>query len=244
MSLTVDVYTSKGTKSGTTKLPKEVFDKPTSDVLLSQAVKVHLSNQRQNTKRTQTRGQVSYSTRKIWRQKGTGRARHGSRRAPIFVGGGSAHGPTGNENYSKKLPKKMRRQALLGALTLKQQDKQITVIKDITALEPKTKSMQAMLQKVFKYPTDTKKALIILDKPHQNVIQSSRNLDGITTTQANRLNVFEVLNHPTIIISQDALKLIANPLPAKTGSPITKPPTPAKKTATPKPTKTTKTKKV
>lgn len=238
MSLTVDVYTSKGTKSGTTKLPKEVFDAPASDLLLSQAVRVFLSNQRQGTKKTQTRGEVNYSTRKLWRQKGTGRARHGSRRAPIFVGGGKAHGPTGNENYTKKLTKKMRRQALLGALTLKQQAKQIAVVKDIDAIEPKTKAMQTMLKKVAKYPTDTKKALIILDKPHQQVIKSSRNLDGIATTQASRLNAYEVINHPTLIISQSALSQIAQPVTDKSETKPAKP-TPATKKPATKSTKTT-----
>src|SRR3989344_7204583 len=115
-SLTVPVYEISGKEKGSLSLPKEAFSVDVNKALLAQAVRVYQSNQRQGTASTKTRGEVVGSTRKIYRQKGTGRARHGDIKAPIFVGGGVAHGPK-SANYRKSISQKMRRIALLGALS-------------------------------------------------------------------------------------------------------------------------------
>jgi len=155
----VNVYTISGKKSGTTTLPKEIFGKEVSEKLLAQAVRVYLANKRQAPAKTKSRGEIKTSKRKIWRQKGTGRARHGSRNAPIFVKGGVAHGPRGNQNFSLKMPKKMKRAALLGALTNKADDKKIFVIEDFTKIKPKTKEAQKLIDVLLK-KENTRKTLV------------------------------------------------------------------------------------
>lgn len=206
MSLTTKVYDHKGITTGSKKLPAEVFAVTANPHLMAMAIKVYLSNQRQSTKATKTRGQVKFTGKKIWRQKGTGRARHGSKRAPIFVGGGRAHGPTGKENYKLKLPKKMRRRALLSSLSYKQEQNQIKIIKDTSKLTGKTKEMDQLLQKI--YQKKSPKTLLILDKPEKNAIQSSKNLEFLTTTQATRINPFEILNHHQLLIEDKAINTL------------------------------------
>src|SRR3990167_8071260 len=109
-----------------------------SPQLLAQAIKVYLTNQRQGTKHAKTRGEVAGSGKKIWRQKGTGKARHGDRQAPLFVGGGIAHGPKGNENYKLNLPDKMKRLALRIVLTDKLKDERIVLVKSLKTVKAKT----------------------------------------------------------------------------------------------------------
>src|SRR3989337_4248642 len=117
----------KGTDAEKTVLPKDVFEKKVKPVILAQAVRVWLSNQRAANAKTKTRTEVSKTTAKMYKQKGTGRARHGSYSAPIFVGGGVAHGPTGGENWKLKLPAKMTKKALLGALSIRAREKKLIV---------------------------------------------------------------------------------------------------------------------
>jgi large subunit ribosomal protein L4 len=198
----VDCYDYTGKKLEPVTLPKNVFEVPASEDLIAQAVSIYLTRQRQGTKAVKTRGQVSYSTHKIWKQKGTGRARHGSRKAPIFVGGGVSHGPTGLENYSPKLTQKMRHRALLGSLTLKAQDKKIVFIDDLSKLQPKTKDMMNLLKTVASYPDN--QLLMILDEPYQAVLKSVKNLPKIQSTQVKRLNTYEVMKANTLVICQKA----------------------------------------
>ncbi len=202
----VNVYDLTGQKVSTQELPESIFAKPASPALLAQAVRVYLSNQRQNTKAVKTRGQVSYSTHKIWKQKGTGHARHGSRRAPIFVGGGVAHGPSGEENYNLKMSQKMRRVALLGALTA--QAENISLIKDLAECDGKTKNLKATLAKIVGENTKT---LLILESPLPKVLQAVKNLNWVSPTQTQRLNTYEVLNHRHLVISVAALGRLAQP---------------------------------
>ncbi len=146
----VDLYTINGTKSGQIDLPKEIFAAKINEPLMTQAVRVYLSNQRQALARAQTRSEVNRTKAKWFRQKGTGRARHGARSAPIFVGGGKAHGPTGEQNYCLKMSKAMKKKALFSALTAKLKDKEIIIVKGMEKVEPKTKKMSEILQKFAK----------------------------------------------------------------------------------------------
>src|SRR5690606_29529415 len=128
--------------------------------------------------------------KKIWKQKGTGRARHGSRRAPIFVGGGVAHGPTGNESYTLSLPSKMRQAALRGSLTSKAQAQAVSALAAVDDFKGKT----ADLLKAVNAISGEAKTLLILDKPYAPVIKAGRNIKNLTLTQATRLNTYEVLH--------------------------------------------------
>ena len=206
-TITVPEYSIKGEKLGTTALPENIFGVSVTPSLLALAVNVYVSNQRQATRKAQTRSEVSRTTAKIWRQKGTGRARHGSRRAHIFVGGGVAHGPKLNANFAKTLPKKMRRKALLGALSLRVKNNELVVLNNLNTVESKTKTFSELLAKVVNYPT-SRKVLIILPDVFEGVINACANLKGVSITQARRLNTHELLHANTIILSKDAISVL------------------------------------
>ena len=198
----VDVYTLSGTKSGQMELPKEIFAAKINEPLMAQAVRVYLSNQRKAQAKVKSRGEIAKTTAKWFRQKGTGRARHGARSAPIFVGGGVAHGPTGEQNYQLKMPKKMKKQALFSALTSKFKTNEVLVIKDLAKIEPKTKKMKTILEKLAK----DNKATIILSEKLEIVARAARNLKGLNLSQANQLNPYQVLNGGQLIFMKEAVE--------------------------------------
>ncbi|PIZ46561.1 50S ribosomal protein L4 [Candidatus Woesebacteria bacterium CG_4_10_14_0_2_um_filter_39_14] len=198
----VDLYTLSGTKSGQMELPKEIFAAKINEPLMAQAVRVYLSNQRKAQAKVKSRGEIAKTSAKWFRQKGTGRARHGARSAPIFVGGGVAHGPTGEQNYQLKMPKKMKKQALFSALTSKFKTNEVLVIKDLAKIEPKTKKMKTILEKLAK----DNKATIILSEKLENVARAARNLKGLNLSQANQLNPYEVLNGGQLIFMKEAVE--------------------------------------
>ena len=198
----VDLYTLSGTKSGQMELPKEIFAAKINEPLMAQAVRVYLSNQRKAQAKVKSRGEIAKTTAKWFRQKGTGRARHGARSAPIFVGGGVAHGPTGEQNYQLKMPKKMKKQALFSALTSKFKTNEVLVIKDLAKIEPKTKKMKTILEKLAK----DNKATIILSEKLENVARAARNLKGLNLSQANQLNPYQVLNGGQLIFMKEAVE--------------------------------------
>ncbi len=201
-----DLYTLTGRKSGQISLPKEIFAAPVNEQLMAQAARVYLSNQRNAKAKTKTRAEVRGSRRKIWRQKGTGRARHGDRYAPIFVGGGRAHGPTGEENYKLRMSKAMKKKALFSALTSKAKAKEIIAIKGLAKIEPKTKAMAKTIKAL---PLEkSKKILLVLPSVLDNVIRAGRNLSGLELTQANQLNPYQILNHDQLILMEESLEKI------------------------------------
>jgi len=186
-------------------LPKEIFSAQVRPALMAQAVKVYLSNQRQAPAKTKSRGEVKVSKSKIWRQKGTGRARHGSKNAPIFVGGAKAHGPTGKQNYRLKLAKKMKQLSLFSALTSQLQDKNIMVVDGLEKLAPKTRKINLVFNKLLKNP---KKISLILDKPIDSIRRSTNNLPYITISMAQNLNTYNVLNANTLIFIPNSIKTL------------------------------------
>lgn len=203
--LTVDVLDIKGKVAGTVTLPKEVFGATVNPTLMAQAVRVYLANQRKGTASTKTRGEITASTKKIWRQKGTGRARHGAVSAPIFVGGGIAFGPKPRD-YSLHLPKKMKRKALASALTSKLHDGAIKFVDGLEKVEPKTKRMYETITAVI---ADGKgrnlaKTLLVIPEKVESVERSARNIEGITIRPVNLLNAYEVLRSKTLIFMKDA----------------------------------------
>lgn len=209
--MTAPAFTATGTKSGAANLPKTVFSAKIIKPLMAQAVKVFLSNQRQSSAQPKTRGQVVGTTKKIYRQKGTGRARHGAKTAPIFVGGGVSHGPSNQKNYKLKLPQTIKQKALKSALSVKRQDNQLAVIADLKTIKPKTKVLQKILTIILtklKAKPNAKVTLVISQKT-TSLTRASGNLKHLKVILANQLNTYQVLNGGTLIFTKPALKKLA-----------------------------------
>lgn len=210
-----DSHTLTGRKSSQLNLPKEIFGAPINNQLMAQAVKVYLANQRKARAKTKTRGEISGSRRKIWRQKGTGRARHGDRYAPIFVGGGRAHGPTGEQNYQLKMSRAMKRKALFSALTSRLKDKEVVFVKGLVVkTEPKTKEMAKIIDNL-KLKKKDKKILLVLPGILTNVIRAARNLANVELAQANQLNTYQVLNCDQLIFMEESIDKLKETFLAK-----------------------------
>ncbi len=209
--LTVDVYGVKGTVVETIALPQEMFGAKANPTLMAQAIRVYLANQRRGTVSTKTRGEVDGSTRKIYRQKGTGRARHGGARAPIFVHGGLAFGPKPRD-YSLKLPQKMKQKALFSSLSSKLQDGKVTVVSGFETVSPKTKEMVGILKNFSKESGKKKKILIVTpaisQQAVQNVHRAARNIEGVRLLEANKLNTYDVLNTSRLVLMKDSITLM------------------------------------
>jgi large subunit ribosomal protein L4 len=188
----------------TPTLNKAIFNVEVNNhELLKLAYDAYLANARQASATTKRRGEVRGGGKKPWRQKGTGRARFGSSRNPIWRGGGVVFGPLGNENYKKKLSTKSRRQAVRQALTLAHKAKKISVL-DITA-SGKTKDIANFL---VKEKITVRRILMVVDKKTPELIRSSRNLQQVELVSATYLSVFHILNADTIIITPAALKAV------------------------------------
>lgn len=207
--LKISVYNILGKTVESLSLPKEVFSVKVNDNLMTQAVRVYLANQRRGTVKTKSRGEVNISTKKIYKQKGTGRARHGAASAPIFVGGGIAFGPRPRD-YSLKMSQKSRKVALFSALTSKLQDGGIKVVSGLEKLEPKTKSMATLL--TLLQLRGKKNSLLLVTpksgKDFKNVFKSARNIEGVEITSTNLLNTYAVLKARNILFMKDAVKTL------------------------------------
>ncbi|MBL7150587.1 50S ribosomal protein L4 [Candidatus Microgenomates bacterium] len=213
----IDIYNIKEEKTGKIQLPEEFFGAVVNKQLMAQAIRIYLANQRKARAKTKTRGQVTGSGIKIYRQKGTGRARHGDRYAPIFVGGGVTHGPRGIKNRRLKMSKKMRRKAFFSALTSKFKEKKIVVIKDLEKINPKTKKMAKVLDKIInrkpatlktQKKKKTQKILLILPNVLENVMRAGRNIPSLKTIQAKQLNTYEVLNGGLLVFMKSSIKTL------------------------------------
>lgn len=210
MAVKVDVFDIKGKVTGKISLPEEIFAAKVNEKLVAQAVRVFLANQRQGTASTKTRGEVRGSRRKIWRQKGTGRARHGDKYAPIFVGGGIAHGPK-PKDFSLKIPKKMKRRALFGTLTSKLKEKQLLVVSGLEKIKPKTKEILKMTENLKLKTKNNKlkvKTLLIIPKKAKNIILAGRNLENLALCQADLLNPYQVLNAKKLVLMKEAIPVL------------------------------------
>jgi len=200
----LDVYNTSAKKISAITLKKAIFSAKINQSLMAQAVRVYLTNQRFANAQTKSRGQVITSKRKIWRQKGTGRARHGSRNAPIFVGGAKAHGPTGEQNYKRKLSKQMKKQALFSALSQQLQDKNILVLSGLDQLKPQTKNFDQVFKKLVKQP---QKLLLLLSDSKATIKRGTSNLPYLITAPAIQLNTYQVLNAHKLIFTKEAVQV-------------------------------------
>lgn len=210
--MAVPTYTKSGTKATTAaKLDATVFDaKPENHELLKQAYVAYLANGRGNYAVTKTRGQVSGGGKKPWKQKGTGRARFGSSRNPIWRGGGIAFGPTGEENYTHKLPVAQKRLAIRQALSMAADENKVIVVESL-ALNGKTADAVKFFDKIGA----TKNILVVVVDKTVDIDRATRNLSNIKLVQAQYVNVYDALNADTIVIASDALPVISEWLGGK-----------------------------
>lgn len=200
----VPVIDKHGKEVSQTDLPADIFEVEVNVGLMHQAYVRQMANARQANAHTKTRGEINLTKAKWYRQKGTGRARHGARSAPIFVGGGRAHGPRNDRNYTKDMPKKMRRQALRSALSALLRDEQLVVVDDITLDEPKTRLMADYLNSV----AGTQNVLVLFTPEQKELSRSVYNLDKATALHVNYLNIRDLLRHDKVVISLAALDSI------------------------------------
>ena len=199
---TVDVRSAKGRKTGTVELPAEIFDVQVNVPLIHQVVVAQLAAARQGTHSTKTRGEVRGGGRKPYRQKGTGRARQGSIRAPQFTGGGVVHGPTPRD-YAQRTPKKMKAAALHGALSDRAQHGRVHVVAGfVDGDTPSTKSALAMLAKV----TQRANVLVVFDRADELTVKSLRNAPQVHLIAADQLNTYDVLCSDDIVFTKAALE--------------------------------------
>ena len=199
-SVSLSVVGTDGKSKGTVSVSKKLFGSPAPQGLLEQSVRVHLANRRQGTASTKTRGEVEGSTRKIYRQKGTGRARHGAIRAPIFVGGGIVFGPKPRD-YGLRFPVNMKRRALSGALSVKVEQGDMVIIDGLENLEPKTRIMAQTLAGL----TAGKSTLLVVSGAAQGVVRAARNLAVVDVIPARNINAYEILVHDKVIVMKSAL---------------------------------------
>jgi large subunit ribosomal protein L4 len=201
--MVVPMYNTSGEKVGEVELRSDIFEVPVSVSLMHQALVRQLANARQGTHMTKSRGEVNRTKAKWYRQKGTGRARHGSRNANLFVGGGVAHGPK-PRGYTKKMPRKMRRAALRSALSAKALENRIVVLDTLEMGVPKTKEMAAVLGNLGL----DRRVLILLPERNEPVEKSARNLPQVKTLRASYLNVRDLLGYDHLLVPLGALQVI------------------------------------
>jgi len=201
--LMLPVYAMNGDQVGEVEVSGEFFAATVAPKLMHDAVLAYLANQRQGNAATKERGEVAGSTRKLFRQKGTGRARAGSRRSPTRVGGGVAFGPHPRD-YRQRLPKKVRRQALCGALTSRATSGEIRVLDSLTLDRISTKTVAEML-KALGLTDDT---LLVTGKPDDTLMKSARNIEKLQLARAEDLNTYEVLFHHTLLFTREGLSRI------------------------------------
>jgi large subunit ribosomal protein L4 len=200
-ALKLDVRTPAGETDGSVELPAELFDAPANIALMHQVVTAQLAAARQGTHSTKTRGEVRGGGRKPYRQKGTGRARQGSTRAPQFTGGGVVHGPKPRD-YSQRTPKKMIAAALRGALSDRARNGRIHAITELVAGQtPSTKNAKAFLNAL----SDRKQLLLVVGRSDEAGAKSARNLPGVHILTPDQLNTYDVLRADDVVFSVEAL---------------------------------------
>jgi large subunit ribosomal protein L4 len=200
---TIEVKNLKNERIGELELKEEVFGVPLNEALIHDAVKNHLANQRQGTVKTKTRGNTSGSGKKLWRQKGTGRARIASLRSPLWKGGGNVHGPQPRD-WTSELPRKMKRGALKSVLSERLREGNLIVIEDFNLENHKTKTFIAIAE-LFGWG---EKTLIVETEPKTNLILSSRNVPGIKVASGVNVNIYDLLYNEKIVFTKDAINVL------------------------------------
>ncbi len=201
---TVDIYNGQGERVGEMELSDFVFGAEVKEHLLHDVSQMLLNNRRRGTASTKTRSEVRGGGRKPWRQKGTGRARHGTIRSPIWTGGGVVFGPK-PRNYRYSLPKKVRRAAMRSALSSKVQQNELTVLEGLELSQPKTKEIVNLLKNLN---AAEGRVLLVTAGPDENVFKSGRNIPKVKTAVANQINVLDILNCDKLLMTADAVAAV------------------------------------
>lgn len=196
------LYNQQGKEEGTTTLPKEIFEVQMNSDLVHQVLVSAMSNQRQNSAHTKTRGEVRGGGRKPWRQKGTGRARHGSTRSPIWVGGGVSGGPRNERNFKKEIPKKMRKKALFMVLSEKAKNNLLVVLDKIQLENHKTKLMAELIKKL---PVKNGSRLVLY-KDEKGVYLAARNITNTGVLETRNLNIVDLLNYKYLLMDKNSIR--------------------------------------
>ena len=205
-----DVYNLKNEVVGTMELPAEVFGTKWNAALVQQVLEAQIANARSPWAHVRDRSEVSGGGKKPWRQKGTGRARHGSTRSPIWVGGGKAHGPRNDKDYSQKVNKKMKRVALFSVLSKKAKDGEVKVFDSLTLEAPKTKNVATALKMVLSPKKGDKRfdVLLVSDNANKNLFRATSNLQKTKTIEAGSLNIYDIMNHKNLFIDKSVVETI------------------------------------
>jgi large subunit ribosomal protein L4 len=203
----VDIIDLSNKVVGTLDLADEVFGAPVNENLLYEAVRHHLAGTRRGTASTKTRHEVAGSGKKLWKQKGTGRARMGSIRSPLWRHGGTTHGPQPRD-YSYKLPKKMILGALRSALSAKLRDGELRVVSEFAISEPKSKGMRKTLDAL-----EASRTILLVDNSaNRNLALASRNLAGVKLVASREVNVYDLLGHQHVLLTEEAAKKLSEAL--------------------------------
>jgi len=200
-----DVYNQEGKIISQTDLPESIFGIKVVPDLLHQVVVSQMANRRQGTAHTKDRGDVRGGGKKPWRQKGTGRARHGSIRSPLWKGGGVTFGPTKDKVYDKKIPKIMRKKAILMVLSAKAQNQLLILLDKFEIVSKKTKEMAQILQSL---PCKTHSVLIVPSAYNADLLRVSRNIPEAAITPAQELNALDLLSFKYLIMPKDSIKVL------------------------------------
>ena len=212
------IYSQDGKSAGNITLPESVFGLPWNADLVHEVIRLMNSNSRTNVAHTKSRGEVRGGGKKPWKQKGTGRARHGSSRSPIWVGGGVAHGPRNDKNFDRKINKKAKTKALYTILSRKFKDGQILFIDSVSLKTPKTKDAKGILSTLSKIKGYEKLAtkprnvaIVALEKKDASVEKSFRNFGNISVEEFRNINPVSILNHTYLIVANptESLKVFA-----------------------------------
>ncbi|MFH1938230.1 MAG: 50S ribosomal protein L4 [Patescibacteria group bacterium] len=206
----ISIYNQKGEEIEKADLPAKIFEVEMNKDLVHQAVVAQMSNTRKVIAHTKDRSERRGGGRKPWRQKGTGRARHGSIRSPIWRGGGVTFGPTKEKVYTKKINKKMKTKALFMVLSSKVKDKQLILLDKIELTEAKTKQMVEVIKNLKnKVKKDLDKSiLIVLPSSNQDIVRASKNIPKVKIIRADSLNVLDVLTYKNLLVLQGSIKVI------------------------------------
>jgi len=208
--MTADVINLKNEKVGTIDLPERVFGAKWNEDLVRQVLLAQRANARDPWAHVKDRSEVAGSGKKPWRQKGTGRARHGMTSSPLWVGGGKAHGPRNDKDYSQKVNKKMKRVALFTVLSKKLKDGEVKVVDTLTTEAPKTKMLAEALRNMLAMKKGTKRYDVLLVPAGTNAIvfRASSNLQKAKAIDATSLNIYDIVNHKNLLLEKDSVAAI------------------------------------
>ncbi|MDO8523301.1 MAG: 50S ribosomal protein L4 [bacterium] len=216
----LETYNLKGEKVGPVELPERIFGVKWNAALVKQVYDGEMANKRRPWAHTKTRGEVAGGGKKPWRQKGTGRARHGSIRSPLWVGGGVSHGPRNERDYSVKINKKMKRGALFSLLSRKLKDKELVLVDNFGLSRPKTKEVFSVFKnlrdkaKVYRLGEKGGKALLAIPR-EEKVLRASRNLQNVSYVEPRNLNVAGILHNKYLLLDKSSVEELNKTYKAK-----------------------------